>query len=117
MTDTGPRARRPGHRPRRRDQRAAGGTKIKLGAWVSNQRSRAASLSPDHIEQLSNIGMRWTRGAVSVREDHEEDGGRYRADEQGTKTANPVAEEDHGARVPEKRHGRIDKFDGGRLPG
>ncbi|MGW6546698.1 Helicase associated domain protein [Streptomyces massasporeus] len=32
---------------------------IKLGAWVGNQRSRAASLSPERIEQLSAIGMRW----------------------------------------------------------
>ncbi|MFJ4244681.1 Helicase associated domain protein [Streptomyces iakyrus] len=32
---------------------------IKLGAWVGNQRSRAASLSPERIEQLSVIGMRW----------------------------------------------------------
>lgn len=33
---------------------------IKLGAWVSNQRSRAATLTPERIEQLSRIGMRWT---------------------------------------------------------
>ncbi|MEU8032951.1 Helicase associated domain protein [Streptomyces sp. NPDC049099] len=32
---------------------------IKLGAWISNQRSRAATLSPERIEQLSAIGMRW----------------------------------------------------------
>ncbi|MFH9590115.1 Helicase associated domain protein [Streptomyces luteogriseus] len=32
---------------------------IKLGAWVGNQRSRAASLSPERIKQLSAIGMRW----------------------------------------------------------
>ncbi|MEU0179514.1 Helicase associated domain protein [Streptomyces massasporeus] len=32
---------------------------IKLGAWVGNQRSRAASLSLERIEQLSAIGMRW----------------------------------------------------------
>ncbi|HZH28360.1 MAG TPA: Helicase associated domain protein [Azospirillaceae bacterium] len=32
---------------------------IKLGAWVSNQRSRAATLSPERNEQLSAIGMRW----------------------------------------------------------
>ncbi|MFF9771937.1 Helicase associated domain protein [Streptomyces sp. NPDC014636] len=31
---------------------------IKLGAWISNQRSRAATLSPERIEQLSAIGMR-----------------------------------------------------------
>ncbi|MFG2360015.1 Helicase associated domain protein [Streptomyces sp. NPDC048521] len=33
---------------------------LKLGAWVSNQRSRAATLTPERIEQLSTIGMRWT---------------------------------------------------------
>ncbi|MFI9547971.1 helicase associated domain-containing protein [Streptomyces sp. NPDC052016] len=32
-----------------------------LGAWTSNQRSRAATLSPGRIEQLSAIGMRWTQ--------------------------------------------------------
>ncbi|MFC7924559.1 DEAD/DEAH box helicase [Streptomyces cinereoruber] len=32
---------------------------LKLGAWVGNQRSRAASLSPERIEQLSEVGMRW----------------------------------------------------------
>ncbi|MFD5098930.1 DEAD/DEAH box helicase [Streptomyces albidochromogenes] len=33
---------------------------LKLGAWISNQRSRAATLTPERIEQLSKIGMRWT---------------------------------------------------------
>ncbi|MFF1446098.1 Helicase associated domain protein [Streptomyces sp. NPDC058295] len=33
---------------------------IKLGAWIGNQRSRAAALSPERVEQLSKIGMRWT---------------------------------------------------------
>ncbi|WP_405901433.1 helicase associated domain-containing protein [Streptomyces sp. NBC_00727] len=32
---------------------------LKLGAWVSNQRSRAATLSPERVELLSAIGMRW----------------------------------------------------------
>ncbi|MFI6093553.1 helicase associated domain-containing protein [Streptomyces sp. NPDC051218] len=32
----------------------------KLGSWIGNQRSRAATLSPQRIEQLSAIGMRWT---------------------------------------------------------
>ncbi|MGW1170608.1 Helicase associated domain protein [Streptomyces sp. NPDC002550] len=32
---------------------------LKLGAWVSNQRSRVAALSPERIEQLAAIGMRW----------------------------------------------------------
>ncbi|MFF8280673.1 helicase associated domain-containing protein [Streptomyces lateritius] len=31
-----------------------------LGAWISNQRTRAATLTPQRIEQLSAIGMRWT---------------------------------------------------------
>ncbi|MFF8646611.1 helicase associated domain-containing protein [Streptomyces sp. NPDC015345] len=33
---------------------------FRLGAWVSNQRSRAATLSEDRREQLSSIGMRWS---------------------------------------------------------
>ncbi|MEU8686750.1 Helicase associated domain protein [Streptomyces sp. NPDC048611] len=32
---------------------------FRLGAWISNQRSRAATLSPERIAQLSSIGMRW----------------------------------------------------------
>ncbi|WP_414629086.1 helicase associated domain-containing protein [Streptomyces xanthochromogenes] len=31
----------------------------RLGAWINNQRSRAAALTPERIEQLSKIGMRW----------------------------------------------------------
>jgi hypothetical protein len=33
---------------------------LRLGAWISNQRSRAATLSPERVEQLSAIAMRWT---------------------------------------------------------
>jgi hypothetical protein len=33
---------------------------LKLGSWISNQRSRAATLSPERVEQLTEIGMRWT---------------------------------------------------------
>ncbi|MFB8273436.1 Helicase associated domain protein [Streptomyces sp. NPDC055955] len=32
----------------------------RLGAWVNNQRSRAATLSPERMEQLSKVGMRWS---------------------------------------------------------
>ncbi|MFI6768641.1 Helicase associated domain protein [Streptomyces sp. NPDC050355] len=32
---------------------------LKLGAWIGNQRSRATSLAPERVEQLSKIGMRW----------------------------------------------------------
>ncbi|MFF8868426.1 Helicase associated domain protein [Streptomyces sp. NPDC015139] len=32
---------------------------LKLGSWIGNQRSRAATLSPERVEQLSAIGMRW----------------------------------------------------------
>ncbi|MFJ9790618.1 DEAD/DEAH box helicase [Streptomyces globosus] len=31
----------------------------KLGSWIGNQRSRAATLTPQRMEQLSAIGMRW----------------------------------------------------------
>ncbi|MFE7795715.1 Helicase associated domain protein [Streptomyces sp. NPDC057460] len=33
---------------------------LKLGTWVGNQRSRAATLTPERVEQLSKVGMRWT---------------------------------------------------------
>ncbi|MFF7705614.1 helicase associated domain-containing protein, partial [Streptomyces lydicus] len=33
---------------------------LKLGAWINNQRTRAATLTAERVEQLSNIGMRWT---------------------------------------------------------
>ncbi|MGW2955235.1 Helicase associated domain protein [Streptomyces eurythermus] len=32
----------------------------KLGAWIGNQRSRAATLTPERVELLSAIGMRWS---------------------------------------------------------
>ncbi|MFE2601620.1 Helicase associated domain protein [Streptomyces sp. NPDC059396] len=32
---------------------------FKLGAWIGNQRSRAAMLAPEPVELLSAIGMRW----------------------------------------------------------
>ncbi|MFJ6900556.1 Helicase associated domain protein [Streptomyces hokutonensis] len=32
---------------------------IKLGAWIGNQRTRAATLPKGRMEQLSAIGMRW----------------------------------------------------------
>ncbi|MGW0607847.1 Helicase associated domain protein [Streptomyces sp. NPDC002640] len=33
---------------------------LKLGAWINNQRSRAATLTPQRTELLSTISMRWT---------------------------------------------------------
>ncbi|MET9593176.1 Helicase associated domain protein [Streptomyces sp. NPDC006516] len=33
---------------------------LKLGAWVANQRTRAATLTPERAEQLSAIGMWWS---------------------------------------------------------
>ncbi|MFI0904252.1 Helicase associated domain protein [Streptomyces sioyaensis] len=33
---------------------------LRLGAWIGNQRSRAATLSPERVEHLSAIGMRWS---------------------------------------------------------
>ncbi|MFG2754063.1 helicase associated domain-containing protein [Streptomyces xanthophaeus] len=32
---------------------------MKLGTWVDNQRRRAATLTPERVEQLSKVGMRW----------------------------------------------------------
>ncbi|MFD3565555.1 Helicase associated domain protein [Streptomyces sp. NPDC058686] len=34
--------------------------RFRLGAWVNNQRSRAAALTPERVEQLSKVGMRWS---------------------------------------------------------
>ncbi|MET8948786.1 Helicase associated domain protein [Streptomyces sp. NPDC004542] len=33
--------------------------RVRLGAWISNQRSRAATLTPERVAELSGIGMRW----------------------------------------------------------
>ncbi|MEW1552141.1 DEAD/DEAH box helicase [Streptomyces tsukubensis] len=33
---------------------------LRLGAWIGNQRSRASTLTPERVEQLSAIGMRWS---------------------------------------------------------
>lgn len=33
---------------------------LRLGAWIGNQRSRAATLTPERMEQLSAIGTRWS---------------------------------------------------------
>ncbi|MEU5117180.1 Helicase associated domain protein [Streptomyces longwoodensis] len=33
---------------------------LRLGAWIGNQRSRAATLTQERMELLSAIGMRWT---------------------------------------------------------
>ncbi|MFD0372851.1 helicase associated domain-containing protein [Streptomyces sp. NPDC127114] len=51
--------------PRKHVERIAAGEtqkerELRLGAWISNQRSRAATLTPERIELLSAIGMRWT---------------------------------------------------------
>ncbi|MFJ9080338.1 helicase associated domain-containing protein [Streptomyces sp. NPDC102278] len=35
------------------------GLELKLGMWVDNQRRRAATLTPERVEQLSKAGMRW----------------------------------------------------------
>ncbi|MFD7258614.1 Helicase associated domain protein [Streptomyces sp. NPDC059874] len=37
-----------------------GDQEYRLGAWIANQRSRAASLSPDRVEALDALGMRWS---------------------------------------------------------
>ncbi|WP_328686668.1 Helicase associated domain protein [Streptomyces caniferus] len=51
--------------PRKHIERIVGGEgqeerELRLGAWIGNQRSRAATLSLERVEQLSAIGMRWS---------------------------------------------------------
>ncbi|WP_312845911.1 Helicase associated domain protein [Streptomyces sp. WAC05292] len=36
------------------------GREIRLGVWISNQRSRRTNLSPERIGALDNLGMRWS---------------------------------------------------------
>ncbi|WP_309074943.1 helicase associated domain-containing protein [Streptomyces sp. NWU339] len=40
---------------------------LKLGPWIGNQRSRAATLTPERMEQLSAIGRRWRRAGACQR--------------------------------------------------
>ncbi|MGV9252088.1 Helicase associated domain protein [Streptomyces sp. NPDC003697] len=51
---------RGGEKAEEKAEAEAGEHRLGLGAWVGNQRSRAASLSPERVEHLSAIGMRWT---------------------------------------------------------
>ncbi|OKK22962.1 helicase [Streptomyces sp. CB00455] len=39
-----------------------GDREVRLGAWIANQRSRAASLAPERVEALTALGMRWPAG-------------------------------------------------------
>ncbi|CAL9278564.1 helicase associated domain-containing protein [Streptomyces sp. SudanB91_2054] len=50
--------------PRKHTERTMGEDQeeqeLRLGAWIGNQRSRAATLTPERLELLTAIGMRWT---------------------------------------------------------
>ncbi|MFE6417220.1 helicase associated domain-containing protein [Streptomyces rochei] len=64
MAETGPKPRRRhADKCRKHVERTVGEDQEerehKLGAWIGNQRSRAATLSPERMEQLTAIGMRW----------------------------------------------------------
>ncbi|MDT0347782.1 helicase associated domain-containing protein [Streptomyces litchfieldiae] len=37
-----------------------GVTEVRLGIWLTNQRSRRGSLSPERAEALNELGIRWT---------------------------------------------------------
>ncbi|MFJ4775837.1 Helicase associated domain protein [Streptomyces sp. NPDC088762] len=37
-----------------------GDRELRLGAWIANQRSRAASLTPERVAALTALGMRWS---------------------------------------------------------
>ncbi|MFP1629952.1 helicase associated domain-containing protein [Streptomyces sp. 5K101] len=32
---------------------------VRLGAWISQQRVKAAKLAPERVEELTALGMRW----------------------------------------------------------
>ncbi|MFB7463386.1 Helicase associated domain protein [Streptomyces sp. NPDC056224] len=36
-----------------------GGQELRLGSWIANQRSRAASLTPERVRALNALDMRW----------------------------------------------------------
>lgn len=36
------------------------GEAVRLGAWVSQQRAKAAKLAPERVKELSALGMRWS---------------------------------------------------------
>lgn len=38
-----------------------GDRELRLGAWIANQRSRAAKLPPERVAALTSLGMRWSR--------------------------------------------------------
>ncbi|MFD6418759.1 Helicase associated domain protein [Streptomyces sp. NPDC060194] len=40
---------------------------VRLGAWISNQRSRAAALAPERVQQLTSLGMRWAADTATAR--------------------------------------------------
>ncbi|MEU2390519.1 Helicase associated domain protein [Streptomyces sp. NPDC007369] len=45
--------------PRKHVERV-GGRELRLGAWIANQRSRAAALTPERVAALDALGMRWS---------------------------------------------------------
>ncbi|WP_331758877.1 Helicase associated domain protein [Streptomyces anulatus] len=46
--------------PRSHTEKLDDGHVVRLGAWISQQRTKAAKLAPERTEELSILGMRWS---------------------------------------------------------
>ncbi|NWF27451.1 Helicase associated domain protein [Streptomyces sp. PKU-EA00015] len=47
--------------PRGHVERLEDGTEIKLGVWLTNSKSRRAKLTPDKLQQLASLGLKWAQ--------------------------------------------------------
>ncbi|WP_367123102.1 helicase associated domain-containing protein, partial [Streptomyces phytohabitans] len=45
--------------PRGHVERLEGGTEVKLGVWIMNQKGRRAKLTADKLQQLADLGLEW----------------------------------------------------------
>lgn len=45
--------------PRVHVERLDGGTEVKLGVWIMNQKGRKAKLTSDQLQQLADLGLAW----------------------------------------------------------
>ncbi|WP_435855031.1 Helicase associated domain protein [Streptomyces massasporeus] len=45
--------------PRAHVEQLEGGTEVRLGVWITNQKTRRAKLTADKLQQLANLGLEW----------------------------------------------------------